>query len=649
MAAEGKIKASKIIDSIIRWRWVIALIVFVVAVVLRVNMSSIGQYNTLFPTMSSGDKFIELFGTSRPIRQDEWGVQAPTFFSQAYNGYALNSTRQSIGGINMVLDYYAPTLTLALLGKPFNWGYVLFGNEIGLSWYWCSFVILLFMVSFEMFWILTKHNKGISFIGSLMIGLSPALQWWMMPHMPIVFLYGMALFVIGYYFFTTNSKLFSWVLTVLGCIGFVGFALSIFPSIQIIVGIVAVTLLVTCLVRDKDKFRFSFKSMRMIQLCIMLGVTGFVLVDFLVSSKDGLDLVMNTVYPGKRVSIGDEGRIDSLFPTLYTMFLPFKTPNISNQSELATFIHFGPLFLLLYPKISQRLKKEEDSTSLIGRSLMVLVLVEIVFMCIGFTELQAKLTLFSFNNRMQISYGFTSTVFTVWGMYCLWKYPDILTKKEKVVYPLLFLLFYATLITPELRTYVGLKAILVEIVIFALLFFLLIGAYRKTFMCTMAAVMLMAGGTVNPVNLGAGAITDHPVSEAVAKISESDPDSVWMTLGDRSFVIANFVAANGGRVLNGTNFYPDFDKWVILDPTGENSDVYNRYANQDAYLTDEPTFAESPHVDSVKLNINASDLKKLGVNTLLSHQDGTDRYLEKAGIEFKKYDIQDGFSIYRLS
>lgn len=648
MQKKSKIDICKITDAMIRWRWVIALCIFVIALLLRLNMSSIGQFNGLLPTMSSGDKYIELFGQSRPIRQDEWGVQAPTFFSQAYNGYALNSARQSVGGINMVLDYYAPVLSLALIGKPFNWGYVLFGNEIGLSWYWCSFVILLFMVSFEMFWIITKHNKGLSFVGSLLIGLSPAIQWWMMPHMPIVFLYGMALFVIGYYFFTTRSRFFSWLLTILGTIGFVGFALSIFPSIQIIVGIIAMTLLVSCLIRDRDQFSFSFKSVRMLQLCIMVMFTGFVLLDFLVHSKEGLELTMNTVYPGKRISTGGEGRMDALLPTLYSMFLPFKTPNVSNQSELATFIHFGPVILLLYPKIAARLKKENDSTYVIGRSLMILVLVEIVFMCIGFTDLQAKLTLFSYNNRMQISYGFTCAIFTVWGLYCLWKFPDILTKKEKIVYPIVFFVLYATLINADLRAYVGITMLLAEIAVFTLMLFLGMNRYRKSFITLTMVVMLWAGGTVNPICLGIGAITDHPVSDAVQKISEKDPNALWMTTGDRSFVIANFVAANGGRVMNGTNFYPDFEKWKILDPEGEYVDFYNRYANQDVYLTQEKTSFENPSCDALTLKINPKDLLKLDVNTLLSNQPDADQCLEFAGVKYKKYPIQDGYYIYRI-
>ncbi|MCI1769493.1 MAG: hypothetical protein LKM40_04940 [Mageeibacillus sp.] len=83
----------------------------------------------------------------------------------------------------------------------------MFGNEIGLSWYWCGLMIMLFMTAFEMFWILTKKDAVLSLAGMLLIGFSPAMQWWMIPHITIVFVYAMALFDIGYYFFFAKKKM----------------------------------------------------------------------------------------------------------------------------------------------------------------------------------------------------------------------------------------------------------------------------------------------------------------------------------------------------------------------------------------------------------------------------------------------------------
>ena len=213
-----------------------------------------GMYNTFFPTVTDqkeADKY-SVIGTDRAIRSDEWAVQVPTFFSQYYNDYNVMSEQMSVGGENMILDYFAPVKSIVTLGKPLNWGYLFFGNEVGLSWYWCGQLILLFMTAFELFMILTNRCVKASVFGAFMIALSPCIQWWFLPHMPIVFLYGMALFDIGYYFFTAKKKWLRWLMTIIAGPIVLGFALSIFPSCQVPVAIIVVVLLIMCLIRDKQ-------------------------------------------------------------------------------------------------------------------------------------------------------------------------------------------------------------------------------------------------------------------------------------------------------------------------------------------------------------------------------------------------------------
>ena len=184
---------------------------------------------TILSEQKEHDEF-NIIGTDRSIRTDEWAVQVPAFFSQYYNDYDVTSNRMSVGEENMILDYFAPAKCIITLGKPLNWGYILFGNEIGLSWYWCGQLILLFMSAFEMFMILCRRNIWVSFTGGFMITLSPCVQWWFLPHMPIVFLYAMILFDIGYYFFVAKSRWMKWLMTVLAGPLVVGFAFSLFPS-----------------------------------------------------------------------------------------------------------------------------------------------------------------------------------------------------------------------------------------------------------------------------------------------------------------------------------------------------------------------------------------------------------------------------------
>lgn len=59
--------------------------------------------------------------------------------------------------------------------------------------------------------------------------------------------------------------------------------------------------------------------------------------------------------------------------------------------------------------------------------------------------------------------------------------------------------------------------------------------------------------------------------------------------------------ANGARVLDATNFYPDNAKWEILDPDKEYEDCYNRYANMVFFFTDGEEYMENPTPDSINV------------------------------------------------
>lgn len=106
-------------------------------------------------------------------------VQTTYYMSQAMSDefYPLNNTNIMDDGLNMILAYNSPVANLSILGKPFNWGFLLLGKEYGLSWYWSFKVIALLLLSFEIAMILTRKMKGVSLLSSFWITFSPAIQW----------------------------------------------------------------------------------------------------------------------------------------------------------------------------------------------------------------------------------------------------------------------------------------------------------------------------------------------------------------------------------------------------------------------------------------------------------------------------------------
>lgn len=670
-------KMDEIINGVIKFRWIIALVFFVLCVIFKVHGTSIGIYDNVLPTHvnEAQANHYRLFGKDRIIRTDEYVVHTPTYFSQYYNNYNKYSNQMSIDSTNMLLDYYAPVKDITVLGKPFNWGYLIFGNERGLSFYWCGLQITLFMTAFELFYILTKRNKILSLVGMFMMGFAPTMQWWMIPHITIVFVYAMALFDIAYYMLIENNKLKKWVYAVtLGLLAS-GFALSIFPSCQIVAGAVIAVLLVTCLIRDREKLgirvdnpetkeqkqleningsseKIDKKLIKenvfklIISAFIALGILGY----FIITSRADLKLLTNTVYPGKRVVTGQYCTLKDLFTNLSSFTLAFRDSNVLNNCEVSTFIHFAPLFLLMFPGMERRLRTKNNEESkmdlLIGKALFIMLLVEIVFMCMGVTSRIAKLTLLKYVNRMQIGYGFTAVICSIWMLNVLWKNKDFYKKSQLIFLALIYGFLNFMIIDVDLKGYLNQKILILEILVLILILLLGMLEYKKLFTLGMCGLLFFAGGFVNPICFGISPITNHKISKCISDTAKKDKTAYWLVIDD-SGIMSNFVLANGGKSLSSTNFYPDNAKWKIIDKNGEKSDIYNRYANFNVNLTEKKTSIKLLFLDRVGLNINPKDLSKLNVRYILTNKN-VEKSLNQCDIKYKKICIEDGYKVLKL-
>ena len=646
-------RARRIGGGCLRLRWMLALLAFLLCVGLRLHGSSIGVYDEVFPAQIV-EKENTLFGVPRRIRADEYGVATPKFFSQAANGYRLYSTRMSLSPTNMVLDYYSPVRDWTILGKPLAWGFLLLGNEAGLSWYWCGEIILLFMTALEMCLILTGGMRREALTGAFMIALSPAVQWWVMPHMPPVILYSMSLFCIGYRFFTAKKPVSKWGAAGLSVIAVTGFALSVFPSFQVPCGGAALILLAACLLRDRGKLTFTLREWPRVALPAAAAL--LILGRFVQSSAEDLARLLGTAYPGQRMSLGGGVHPTALFTDITSLFLPYRDINFLNNCEAATYLHAAPLFLALSPRLVPVMKKKRDPAWIVGAALTGVLLVQCAFMLIGFPQWLAEITLLRFCNRMHEVYGWTAALYTVWGLSALARYPQMLGRRAKAALPLLYGAACLRTVDRARREYfahfavrgVSLGGPLIALSIAAIVFVLYLAVLRRRRLlgAVLILAMLFCGGTVNPVERGIGAVTNHPVSAAVSRIAAEEPEARWLSAGT-GHILSNFLLAGGARVLSATNFYPDPGKWAILDPAGQYADVTNRYANQRAELTGEKTSVDLLGPDYLRIRLNPESLKALEIRYLFARKDHS-RLLSEYGIACTHLAGQDGYGIWRL-
>ena len=601
----------KVILFIIKWRYLIALVVFIFCVAFKLHGSSINEYNKLFSNYGEYESESLVLGESRPIRSDEWLVHTPYYMSQSYNDYEKDSNMMSLEGQDMIIGYNAPVKDVTLIAKPFTWGYVLLGNEYGLSWYWCSKLILLILVSFELCMIVTQKNKKVALLGAIMIAFAPTVQWWFVPHMVDVFFWGMAVFVLAYRFFTSKKWLRMLYMILLPC-SVTTFVLALFPSLQIPVGLTMLVLFIVCMIRDKKEITFKKKDIWQLVLMatIVIGILGYTIL----TSKDAIKALYNTAYPGKRVSLGGGGGFKAIFTDLTSFVLPYKDITYSNNCEISTFIHFVPIFLMLYPAIWKKMKR--DKNMIVGNALLVCIIVMIAFMLVGFPELLAKLTGFSYINRMGIAYGLIATIFTVWGIDMVFR-KQIFSKKQIFLVLLIFGFCYVCFIGPQELSYLGKKQYLLIIIGLMLMGYLMLSRHQKLFLAGMAIVVLLSGATVNPIARGVSSIFDHPLEQKIKEIAETDKEAYWLSSGNT--LLAELGIANGARMLNAVNFYPDFGKWKLIDEDGKNNEVYNRYAHINANLVDEKTeFIPGESPDYFTLKLNCEDALKWSVKYVVS-------------------------------
>ncbi|MGI5888945.1 MAG: DUF7657 domain-containing protein [Oscillospiraceae bacterium] len=643
-----RLQVLKAVDFIIKWRWLIGLAVFVILVAFRIHGSSASAYNQLLYSDQASDTGV-LFGVGRVVRTDEYLVQLPYFFSQKYNGYREISYQMSLSGQDMIIGYNSPVLSLTLIGKPFVWGYMLFGNEVGLSWYWCSKTILGLLVAFEACFILTK-NKYVSLFGSIFIIYSPAIQWWFSPHMYDVYFWCMAVFTVGYYFFTAKNRLWKVLTTVLAVCVLDGFVIALFPSLQVGVGYVVLALFIACLCRDKDSITFHKKDI--LRLVIAVIALAVIIGSFVYTARDAIQILSDTVYPGHRVSTGGDQTFSALFTNLNVLFTPFFIPANSNQSELSTFNHVGLLCMMLMPYLwaAHRKKAGKDRWFSIGWTFFAVILVQMEFMFIGMPEWLAKITLLSYVNRMNLVYSFTSALFTVWTIETIARYHKLFDKKVLIALSCVFGALYciAAMQMPDSDYLLVLPGREYFYIVLAILFTiaaLCMVLNRRRFAAALcAAWIVVTSMTVNPVVKGISSITGYDFVQAAVSCNEEE-EGTWLAIG--GWAEQSLLLANGMQVLNAVNYYPDFEKWELIDPDGTYMNEYNRYAHITINLADQETSIGNPYPDQVFVVLNPQDLEKLGVKYILVNQD-VDDLLTKYQVEHEELYEGEGYYIYRL-
>lgn len=619
---------SAFLQYLTKYRFKIGCILFVLAVLLQLNGSSAGMWNTHIGGQDPQSLIIA--GENRPIRSDEWCVFTPMALSQYHNDFRYESSILRGTDTDVYMVYGQPVRDWTIIFRPFQLGYLFLSPGRGLSFYWCGKLIVLFLVSLEFGFLITR-KKGIQdsensrmllpFTYATMVTFAPVVQWWFSTNaFPDMLVYGQGLLLCLAAYMETDSyrKRMLYALCMIWMAG--AYILVLYPAWQIPFFYVFLFLGLWIISSHWKRFDFSWKKDLPI-LIVSTVMLCFCMVYIINRSWDAIMAVMHSVYPGARMETGDGG-FPSLFRYVGNLMMPFTDQGIpGNVCENAAFYDLFPLGILLSFPV---LYRERD------RMTFLLVLVTIflgIYMIAGFPEGIARLTLMSNvpTNRCAVALSYANLLLMIRGCCLIHRKQDGENQGDnQEKYMIITALGLASAVVwgawyYEYRVYFTIPVLFLCGMLLISIYIFFIRNF-KVFCIILCISALIMGGTVNPVRAGLDDLMDHPLGNAIRELSTSDTGK-WMAVTD-NWVVGNFLIMYGAPAVNSTNTYVNRELWDKLDPERKYEEVYNRYAHMDiSLIPDSDTEVSLISPDHIHVNIDPEELVDMGVSYVVSDQD----------------------------
>lgn len=631
-------------DIIFQYRFIIIGLLLLGAVIFKLSGTSANCWNQLMWGKSLFLDTHTLIGKARSIRSDEYAVNLPLVLSQKFAGFPYFS--HIVGGTktDMFMVYGQPVWDIAVLFRPFHWGYLLLGIERGLSFFWFGRLLVTFIVAFEFGRLITNDNRGLSLALAFMVAGSSVLQWWFAVNsIAELLIYGMgAVLLINLYM--TNESLKIRIFTAIGlsiCVG--GYAVSLYPAWQIpfayIFAPIGIYYLITGL-----KSRKWFVSDILI-LVVTFCFTATMLGRIVIKSWDTIQAVLHSAYPGARFEQGG-GLFLALFKYILGLFTPFYNINVANTNicEEAKMFDFFPLCWII-PLWFIIKEKKRDRLLIVMLITSVFLILWIVF---KWPAWYAKFTLL-YNvqpNRLAQVVGFLN-------IFVLFRCLSISDKKFNLVHSVLLSLVLSALcvliVHIQMPQYFTISRMIIG---FAILFISMLSVMQsfnknvENIACVCVILGLINIFAVNPIEQGLDTLYENGILEEIQNIDAKD-SGLWMVEGG-GFPANNYTIMAGVKTLNSTSTYPNIEKWSKIDTNHKYEECYNRYAHILINLQkDAETNFELISADTFKINLNINDIEKYKPKYIFTINDLSEFNNDRETFENLEY--SDMWKIYKVN
>lgn len=641
-----KEKVSCVGNFIFEKRFVLIFLAFVICVVFEISGSSIGLWCSYF-----GDKDTDiLFGVSRPIRSDEWAVFTPMGISQYYNySGSFPYFSDTVRGYptDIFLEYGQAVKNLLVVFRPFYWGFLFLPVAKGLSFFWCGRLLALLIVSFEFGLLITNKRKLLSLTLAIMIAYAPTVQWWFAINGLVEMLIYIQLSVLMLKKYMTDSRfafriLYLFVIVI--CAG--GYVLTFYPSWMIPCAYILLALAVWVFLENRKNCKMHAADWTCCGVAVLIFALSMMYLYHM--SKDTINSLINTVYPGSRFETGG-GMFNHLFLYITNIWHTVRGDGAwGNVCESSYFIDFFPVCWIL-PVLTLIRNQHKDK-------LVQLLLFTSIFLgiyCIfGFPRTIAKISLLSNCQaaRVLVAFGFCNTLLLIRTL-SLSNFVCISSsfKSAVVAFVAIFIAIQACKVLNSNYLYKHKIILLGTILVFFFLYFCLLSNNEKSkniWMYGTIALTLFSSFLANPIRHGIASVEKISVLKTLQEIHLQEPSAVWM-IENLGFPINNTGLLVGAPTINSTNVYPNLDRWHLIDSERKYESVYNRYAHIVMKLEDvsEPSF-ELLNPDQFLCTLSIYDAKKLGISYFMSNR-AFHSYVHRG--DLKVLAENNGFYFYRIN
>lgn len=521
-------------------------------------------------------------GRPKPIRSDEWSVWTPHLQMAVNNEfqrfYSMPEYNIDLRGFNLL-----PLEDWMLPFKPFVWGYFIFSPSVAFSIYhfliFSTFVIGWKQLVEKVIFPLSEHKVIYSSIFSLIFYFSGFSQYWLTTLGPILAISPWLILAL-----ISKSK---WRFLAVFYIAVAWLVSHTYPPIIVQVAYLG---LVFILIYEKNWNK---------QVVVDYLIKGVVcIISVLIVAlyfKDVISIMSQTVYPGKRVSLGGDGFwqlwLSSFFP--YWIIDGYSELINLNISEVGTVSSFLPLFVLCFIKLDKKLIKTK-----IFIAFSLLFVLTTLWFFVAMPEWLAKISLL-YMSPAHRGLFLLGTSINLLSLYCLVHGRLIVSLSRITLFSFIVVFSY---VLPSFLGYIDFFEktgfeLFCLVLIFIFYFFRSLNKLILIF--STLIVSLLYTFLFNPIQ-PANPIFDIINSDLTKKFNEEKNEQGWVIkTGYKGSILTGIGVASFTNVL----IQPQLDFFRKLYPNLEEkkfNDIFNRYGHINLLDISSPS---NPYPDVIALPI----------------------------------------------